>query len=400
MRAMRAIVLLAVVTPLGCSRGDMKNFACAAEHRTSARNGPMSTVQVRVIGQDGNLTPPLECPKLVLSDVEWGKRLTPAQYHITRGRGTEPPFCGGLLQQARPGIYVCVGCSLPLFQSADKFESGTGWPSFFRPMANENLREKIDHSHGMRRTEILCRRCDGHLGHLFHDGPAPTGLRFCVNSESLRFVPEEAVMTLAETILPVPAGSTAPPPELAEAVIAGGCFWCVEAVFKQLDGVHDVVSGYTGGSAQTANYEAVCSGRTGHAEAVRIVYDPQKVSYEQLLRVHFATHDPTTPNRQGDDIGAQYRSTVFFANEEQRQIARALIADLNAEQVFKSPIVTTLEPLKAFYPAEAKHQDYVACNPGNPYVRAVALPKVEKVREKFKETLKSTRQPATPAAGS
>src|SRR5262249_42027379 len=157
----------------------------------------------------------------------------------------------------------------------------------------------------------------------------------------------------------------------AELVIAGGCFWCVEAVFREIDGVLEVVSGYAGGSADTANYKAVCTGTTGHAESVKIVYDPSKVSFEKLLKVHFATHDPTTKDRQGADVGTQYRSAIFYANDKEKQLAQAFIADLSDAKVFSSPIVTTLEPLKAFYPAEDYHQNYVACHRENPYVRGV-----------------------------
>jgi peptide-methionine (S)-S-oxide reductase len=152
--------------------------------------------------------------------------------------------------------------------------------------------------------------------------------------------------------------------------------------------VLDVVSGYAGGSAETAHYETVCTGTTGHAESVKIAYDPRKVSLETLLKVHFAMHDPTTKDRQGADHGPQYRSVIFYANEQEKELAEAFIADLTKAKVFSSPIVTTIEPLKGFYRAEAYHQNYVACNRGNPYVRAVALPKVEKVREKFKDLIK------------
>ena len=186
-----------------------------------------------------------------------------------------------------------------------------------------------------------------------------------------------------------------PPPqppaaEHATAVFAGGCFWCVEAVFEELDGVIDAVSGYAGGSRETANYEAVCTGTTGHAEAVQIIYDPTKISFQKLLVVHFATHDPTTPNRQGNDIGPQYRSAIFYANEAERKAAEDYIAELTKEHVYPRPIVTTLEPLKEFYPAETYHQNYVCTNPSQGYVRAVALPKVDKVRKLFADDLKET----------
>lgn len=353
-----------------------------------------STVRVRVIGADGKLTAtPVQSPRKILSDEEWQDRLTPEQYRITRGKGTERAFCGGLLKNKGAGLYLCVCCNLPLFESTAKFESGTGWPSFFQPVAKENIREQMDRSHNMLRVEILCPRCDAHLGHVFDDGPPPTRRRYCLNSEALRFAAADQLSKYAEKSLTDKDAQTS---HRAEAVFAGGCFWCVEAVFEQLDGVIDVVSGYCGGAAETANYKDVCSGTTGHAESVKIVYDPSKVSYEQLLKVHFATHDPTSLNRQGHDVGTQYRSAIFYANEREKELAQAFIEDLKDAKAFRRPIVTRLEPLKKFYPAEAKHQDFVRCNPQQPYVRAVALPKVEKVKEKFKDLLKQGESAAKP----
>jgi len=388
----RWILRLSILVAVGCHGHATPDVSATPPHSKSDGRISMSHVRIRVIGPDGKLGDPKELPRLVLSDAEWRKRLTPEQYRIARGRGTERAFCGGLLDNKEAGLYVCVCCNLPLFESGAKFTSGTGWPSFFRPVATENIREKIDRSLGTTRTEILCQRCDAHLGHVFEDGPRPTGLRYCLNSEVLRFVADDRLKTLAEPM--AKANSTS----RAEAVFAGGCFWCVEAVFRQLDGVLDVTSGYAGGVAETANYAMVSTGRTGHAEAVKIIYDPQKISYEKLLQVHFATHDPTTLNRQGNDVGTQYRSAVFHADQRQKQIAEAMIADLGDAKAYRRPIVTMLEPLAAFYPAEAKHQNYVACNPHQPYVRAVAMPKVAKVRAKFENLLKPPQE-TTPKPG-
>ncbi len=168
------------------------------------------------------------------------------------------------------------------------------------------------------------------------------------------------------------------------AVFAAGCFWCVEAVFERLDGVADVISGYAGGTADTANYDAVCTGRTNHAEVVKIVYDPAVISYGALLKVLFAVaHDPTTLDRQGNDRGRQYRSAIFFQSDAEREVAAAYIAQLDAAKVFRSPVVTVLAPLEQFFVAETYHQDYAVRNPGQPYIAGVALPKVDKLEDKF-----------------
>ena len=174
-------------------------------------------------------------------------------------------------------------------------------------------------------------------------------------------------------------------------VLAGGCFWCVEAVYRQLDGVADVVNGYAGGTASHADYHTVSTGRTGHAEAVEIRYDPSRVSYGDLLRVFFSiAHDPTTKDRQGNDVGPQYRSVIFYADEAEREIATRYIAELEAARVFDRPIVTELTKLERFYPAEEYHQDYAARNPDQPYIRYVAEPKVEKLKRYFAERLKTS----------
>jgi peptide-methionine (S)-S-oxide reductase len=171
-------------------------------------------------------------------------------------------------------------------------------------------------------------------------------------------------------------------------VLAGGCFWCVEGVFEQLDGVVDVVSGYAGGSADDAVYDAVSMGRTAHAEVVRVRYDPSQINFGTLLRVFFATHDPTQLNRQGPDRGRQYRSAVFVADEQQRAAVESYIKQLDAAKVYSDPVVTTVEPLTAFHAAEDYHQDFVALNPGHPYIVQQALPKIEKLKKLFPGELK------------
>ncbi|HKI02066.1 MAG TPA: peptide-methionine (S)-S-oxide reductase MsrA [Thermoanaerobaculia bacterium] len=195
---------------------------------------------------------------------------------------------------------------------------------------------------------------------------------------------------LAPHEFPDPLIDIAPSAAPQAAVLAGGCFWCVEAVLKEIDGVLEVVSGYAGGTADTADYDAVCSGRTGHAEVVEVRFDPARVSYGQLLKVFFSVaHDPTQLNRQGADQGRQYRSAVFYTDDEQKRVAEAYIRQLNEAGAYDSPIVTEVSPLEAFYEAEAYHQDYAAQHPVQPYILYTARPKVAKLRQHFAERLKS-----------
>lgn len=200
---------------------------------------------------------------------------------------------------------------------------------------------------------------------------------------SLRVRPDQ----LPEPAVDITPDSSSAKPQTA--VLAGGCFWCVEAVYRQLDGVIDVVSGYAGGTAETADYKTVCSGLTGHAEVVRITFDPGRITFGQLLRVYFSVaHDPTQLNRQGEDRGRQYRSAIFYADDEQKRVAESYIRQLETAGAYVSPIVTRLEPLEAFYPAEDYHQNYAALNPSQPYIACAALPKVEKVRKYFAERIR------------
>ena len=369
------VALASVLRPIPFGPSQEMSAPEAAAMTTTQSTG--SIVPLKVVSTNGTIVGPVPMPRLELTDEEWKQRLDPEAYRILRNAGTEPAFCGTLLDNKKQGVYACAGCALPLFSSDSKFTSGTGWPSFFKPVAGENIAIKQDRSYGMVRTEILCARCDGHLGHVFNDGPEPTGLRFCVNSESLNFTE---------------AGELAKLGEVGVAHFAGGCFWCVEGVFEQLAGVIDVTSGYTGGHVSPeelpVTYKQVTTGATGHAESVRIVYDPKLISYEDLLVVHFATHDPTTLNRQGADVGTHYRSAIFYANDAEKQAAQKYIDQLTADKEFRAPIVTTLEPLNGFQVAEDYHQNYAELNPDQPYICNVALPKIEKVRAKFPQKLK------------
>lgn len=260
------------------------------------------------------------------------KPLTPEEEKVILRKGTEPPFSGKYLNHSESGIYRCRRCGAPLYSSGSKFDSGCGWPSFDDEIPGAVRREKDADG---ARTEILCARCGAHLGHVFEgENHTPKNTRHCVNSVSLEFEPGQSV---------------------ERAVFAGGCFWGVEDCFQRAEGVLSARSGYTGGFTENPSYEEVCTGRTGHYEAVEVEFDPLKTTYEELLKLFFQAHDFSQEDGQGPDRGPQYRSAVFYLSEEQKKTAEKIIGILKEKGY---PVATKVLPADKFYPAEEYHQKY------------------------------------------
>jgi peptide methionine sulfoxide reductase msrA/msrB len=295
------------------------------------------------------------------SPADLKQKLTPMQYHVTQEAGTEPPFRNEYWNEHRDGVYVDIVSGKPLFTSKDKFDSGCGWPSFTKPIAAEDVVEKRDGSLGMIRTEVRSKDADSHLGHVFDDGPRDKGgLRYCINSASLRFVPvEDLDKEGLGAFLPL-FGKAPSAPKEEVATLAGGCFWGMEDLIRKQPGVIKTEVGYTGGTVANATYQ----NHEGHAEAVQIRFDPTKTTFEALLRFFFRMHDPTTLNRQGNDLGSSYRSAIFYHSEAQRQTAERVKAEVDASGKWKRPIVTEITAAGPWWKAEDYHQDYLIKNPG------------------------------------
>ncbi len=308
-----------------------------------------------------------QVPKKVqrVSQEELKKKLTPEQYHVTQECGTEPPFQNEYWNNHSEGLYVDIVSGEALFSSKDKFDSGSGWPSFTKPL-EPNIVEKKDTTHGMTRVEVRSKNADSHLGHVFPDGPRDRGgLRYCINSASLRFIPVEKLEAEGYGEYLPHFGRQQSVAKQEVAVLAGGCFWGMEDILRKIPGVLETEAGYTGGWLKNPKYDDTHDSKSGHAEAVRVVFDPSKVSYAELLeRWFFRMHDPTTANRQGNDVGTQYRSAIFFTSDAQQKTALEAKARVDKSGFWKKPIVTEVTAASTWYPAEEYHQDYLVKNPG------------------------------------
>ena len=282
-------------------------------------------------------------------------------YSITQENGTERPFENDYWDLKEEGLYVDAVSGEPLFSSQDKFDSGTGWPSFTKTIAENAVTEHHDRSLGMQRTEVRSKIADSHLGHVFPDGPGPAGLRYCINSASLRFIHKEDLIEEGYvnyvSLFEQEEGPL--PPNQDILYVASGCFWGAEELFRQQVGVIDTQVGYMGGNIDNPMYDQVKTGKSGHAETVKVIFDSSQTNVEKLLLFFFKMHDPTTLNQQGNDIGSQYRSSIFYTSESQKSVALKVMERVSKSGAFQKPLTTTLEKAILFYDAEDYHQDYL-----------------------------------------
>lgn len=280
---------------------------------------------------------------------QWTKnieKLSDEEKHVIVNKGTERPFVGKYTNEKSRGIYRCKVCDAPLFDSSDKFDSNCGWPSF--DDAIEGAVKRVPDADG-RRVEIVCANCGGHLGHVFEgEGFTPKDTRHCVNSISLNLT----------------KNPDAKDEKLSYAYFAGGCFWGVEYYLEKLDGVKEVISGFMGGHVKNPSYYEVVRSNTGHLEAVEVVYDASKISYEKIARTFFEIHDPTQINGQGPDIGEQYLSAAFVNSDKERETIKKLIAELEANGY---RVATKILKKVEFYPADESHQNYYDKKGNKPY---------------------------------